>query len=171
MYLCSCISFDSYIKPQQSCFAVFSAAVVYLLIPTSNHNIGGRFCTRRTLYIFWFLHQTTTLTEYDLDKLRCISFDSYIKPQLPNGTETDIRVVYLLIPTSNHNRRGVVNSCKKLYIFWFLHQTTTFVFFYTWVSGLYIFWFLHQTTTVMVAMSLYISCISFDSYIKPQQTT
>ena len=34
------------------------------------------------LYIFWFLHQTTTITEPELIKLGCISFDSYIKPQL-----------------------------------------------------------------------------------------
>ena len=34
---------------------------------------------------------------------RCISFDSYIKPQLVNPPIIGIKVVYLLIPTSNHN--------------------------------------------------------------------
>ena len=33
----------------------------------------------------------------------CISFDSYIKPQLPNLAFGGSLVVYLLIPTSNHN--------------------------------------------------------------------
>ena len=33
-----CISFDSYIKPQLGWFCVFISWVVYLLIPTSNHN-------------------------------------------------------------------------------------------------------------------------------------
>ena len=33
----------------------------------------------------------------------CISFDSYIKPQLLAVTHAFSAVVYLLIPTSNHN--------------------------------------------------------------------
>ena len=35
----SCISFDSYIKPQQQFFYIYFHKVVYLLIPTSNHNL------------------------------------------------------------------------------------------------------------------------------------
>ena len=34
----SCISFDSYIKPQPYGISSLLASVVYLLIPTSNHN-------------------------------------------------------------------------------------------------------------------------------------
>ena len=34
----SCISFDSYIKPQQVTRITYEWSVVYLLIPTSNHN-------------------------------------------------------------------------------------------------------------------------------------
>ena len=34
---------------------------------------------------------------------RCISFDSYIKPQLVRVLNVQYLVVYLLIPTSNHN--------------------------------------------------------------------
>ena len=77
--------------------------VVYLLIPTSNHNwgVGGGFGV--WLYIFWFLHQTTTHTLFWLYWIGCISFDSYIKPQLRAGSRTWCAVVYLLIPTSNHN--------------------------------------------------------------------
>ena len=35
--------------------------------------------------------------------LGCISFDSYIKPQLLQVLMLGTIVVYLLIPTSNHN--------------------------------------------------------------------
>ena len=251
-----CISFDSYIKPQPQPNNVESRAVVYLLIPTSNHNIGffwhhgsevvylliptsnhnvdGKKVTtgdvvylliptsnhNKTvdavdiswLYIFWFLHQTTTLNLSVILLLRCISFDSYIKPQLdyfagcrctgcisfdsyikpqlivrnlsivtccisfdsyikPQHTLPSFilnKVVYLLIPTSNHNGDMVTGSDSKLYIFWFLHQTTTSVTELNKVKKLYIFWFLHQTTTVIILVAMQASCISFDSYIKPQ---
>ena len=36
--------------------------------------------------------------------MRCISFDSYIKPQQTRQGKHPQIVVYLLIPTSNHNR-------------------------------------------------------------------
>ena len=55
-----CISFDSYIKPQQE-------------LPSYNWGTG------------------------------CISFDSYIKPQPIVCCMEQKLVVYLLIPTSNHN--------------------------------------------------------------------
>ena len=98
-----CISFDSYIKPQPSLEYVLLPSVVYLLIPTSNHNAGGFLSPLITLYIFWFLHQTTTAALWDNPMLRCISFDSYIKPQLLTDAKKAKEVVYLLIPTSNHN--------------------------------------------------------------------
>ena len=47
-----CISFDSYIKPQQCVGAVCCLDVVYLLIPTSNHNLSGNDYFISTLYIF-----------------------------------------------------------------------------------------------------------------------
>ena len=143
------------------------------------------------LYIFWFLHQTTTMVLTLLTLFCCISFDSYIKPQLLGCSSFLRHVVYLLIPTSNHNCSGALHFFVMLYIFWFLHQTTTRTT--TALCGyvLYIFWFLHQTTTILVlrlfVLWLYIfwflhqtttpppdslrtfGCISFDSYIKPQQ--
>ena len=76
-----CISFDSYIKPQPYRRILRDSRVVYLLIPTSNHNYGSIHTSTSTLYIFWFLHQTTTSIKEDSKQLRCISFDSYIKPQ------------------------------------------------------------------------------------------
>ena len=186
--------------------------VVYLLIPTSNHNLQPWYCRLLELYIFWFLHQTTTWYFPSDARKGCISFDSYIKPQLGNTVkpkkmscisfdsyikpqlfqrknegykrcisfdsyikpqhhfnEPDyhdscisfdsyikpqllyprsyyIFVVYLLIPTSNHNMLTTL----------LLRQV------------LYIFWFLHQTTTCSYQASLLMRCISFDSYIKPQ---
>ena len=107
-------------------FSLFSALrVVYLLIPTSNHNLGVLQVDLSLLYIFWFLHQTTTPTKYDV-------------------------------------------ICKQLYIFWFLHQTTTSYTTNLLIILLYIFWFLHQTTTSFVCNASIMRCISFDSYIKPQ---
>ena len=99
----------------------------------------------------------------------CISFDSYIKPQHSNTKSGGFLVVYLLIPTSNHNSHGFSPSTVPLYIFWFLHQTTTICCIIVYIFLLYIFWFLHQTTTAFLHSSIILGCISFDSYIKPQQ--
>ena len=101
--------------------------VVYLLIPTSNHNFCAYCWFWATLYIFWFLHQTTTRYLIYIFQLRCISFDSYIKPQLLFLLLRLRFVVYLLIPTSNHNLILSRKAIKRLYIFWFLHQTTTYI--------------------------------------------
>ena len=81
----SCISFDSYIKPQLFFPARLFLLVVYLLIPTSNHNFFSLRVCFCWLYIFWFLHQTTTVNWWGIHLFRCISFDSYIKPQLNEG--------------------------------------------------------------------------------------
>ena len=186
------------------------------------------------LYIFCFLHQTTTiynrihffvrcisfvsyikpqlLSQSPCCSTCCISFVSYIKPQLSDGTRNALGccisfvsyikpqrllsrflclfVVYLLFPTSNHNPQRCGKRGSRLYIFCFLHQTTTRRKEDAFTTSLYIFCFLHQTTTLSVlevsALWLYIfcflhqtttgvhsqtfsfSCISFVSYIKPQ---
>ena len=186
----SCISFDSYIKPQLSDGCPSDTPVVYLLIPTSNHNVTDINGYSERLYIFWFLHQTTTSCLPPGSFLCCISFDSYIKPQLILMLKSRKLVVYLLIPTSNHNIKSIQSrnrivvylliptsnhntantqlGVEGLYIFWFLHQTTTTTLFLYSVSVLYIFWFLHQTTTACCYFSSSARCISFDSYIKPQ---
>ena len=146
LYSC-CISFDSYIKPQQVEDNSRCVVVVYLLIPTSNHNYCYFWVYISRLYIFWFLHQTTTRNlqitfqmccisfdsyikpqpiHYDKPgSMGCISFDSYIKPQPWCDLSATLSVVYLLIPTSNHNLEGQQYYETMLYIFWFLHQTTT----------------------------------------------
>ena len=121
------------------------------------------------LYIFYILHQTTTSKPLSTQHFGCISFISYIKPQLmplpimrgagcisfisyikPQPTlspPVTHRVVYLLYPTSNHNLSLRVNCKHSLYIFYILHQTTTNTSSVVAVVVLYIFYILHQTTT------------------------
>ena len=50
--LCGCISFDSYTKPQPIFNFIFLHIVIYLLIPTSNHNVDGDWVEDFVLYIF-----------------------------------------------------------------------------------------------------------------------
>ena len=123
-----CISFDSYIKPQPMRTLVMKLSVVYLLIPTSNHN--EKLFKNAQKKVVYLLIPTSNHNSASYKKL----VDA---------------VVYLLIPTSNHNRR----------------------LFYHYHFGLYIFWFLHQTTTKKLKRMLLKRCISFDSYIKPQPST
>ena len=166
----SCISFDSYIKPQPFFSACCCSAVVYLLTPTSNHNVAPFGWRLSPLYIFWLLHQTTTAACIILEPSGCISFDSYIKPQLFLFTKPLKLVVYLLTPTSNHNPISHLLTFLTLYIFWLLHQTTTSPQNLSDNDTLYIFWLLHQTTTLHSFTKKRSRCISFDSYIKPQQS-
>ena len=189
-YLQRCISFESYIKPQQSQYRACLWCVVYLLNPTSNHNKPALLDIITMLYIFWILHQTTTAHTMPCAHICCISFESYIKPQHYMIWAITSIVVYLLNPTSNHNGGVMLNNDAKLYIFWLLHQTTTsarcgcewwwlYIFWLlhqtttVWLTHrikleLYIFWLLHQTTTDSRAKNMMLCCISFDSYIKPQ---
>ena len=186
--------------------------VVYLLIPTSNHNRAyaydrvsrlfiSWFLHQTTtddllddrpepLFISWFLHQTTTHRRHDHGQAGCLSLDSYIKPQPGVRRAACGRVVYLLIPTSNHNQEYEEQHADELFISWFLHQTTTnraiicflFSLFISWFlhqtttrswtlairPRLFISWFLHQTTTARHFCIACICCLSLDSYIKPQ---
>ena len=77
-----CISFDSYIKPQLS-------AKPSALVPG---------CISFDSYIKPQLSAKAVRLAAS-----CISFDSYIKPQLLVIHVAVLIVVYLLIPTSNHN--------------------------------------------------------------------
>ena len=162
-----CLSLDSYIKPQQRFSISLRRLVVYLLIPTSNHNSELDICKwllvvylliptsnhnwwwtspfRFGLFISWFLHQTTTLNWIPLSLTCCLSLDSYIKPQL-----------------------GTVASHALMFISWFLHQTTTIHGHRLAPDWLFISWFLHQTTTSTPQVFNVQSCLSLDSYIKPQ---
>ena len=57
------------------------------------------------------------LTKTTKERMGCISFDSYIKPQLLFCLSARYLVVYLLIPTSNHNPHWCVPILPVLYIF------------------------------------------------------
>ena len=149
-YFC-CISYYSYIKPQQRDAWPIFLRVVYRTIPTSNHNPKKIIKKFKLLYIVLFLHQTTThqirhrgsdtlyivlflhqtttmktsepspaccISYYSYIKpqlkvttvfvvVSCISYYSYIKPQLPRILWLSVSVVYRTIPTSNHNWRGI----------------------------------------------------------------
>ena len=148
LMLPGCISFDSYIKPQPT-------------ISSLHH-------PNPALYIFWFLHQTTTVGLLRSAERGCISFDSYIKPQLRQPHWCRCRVVYLLIPTSNHNYVSELKSAKSLYIFWFLHQTTTSDRLALSAQGCISFDSYIKPQLLAWAHWQVFSCISFDSYIKPQ---
>ena len=121
--------------------------VVYLYIPTSNHNSKILSKLGLSLYIFIFLHQTTT--------------GQYAK--------TNINELYIFIflhQTTTQHRCPQMSD--QLYIFIFLHQTTTIWRLCSSTSTLYIFIFLHQTTTEKLYIKYYFCCISLYSYIKPQ---
>ena len=99
----------------------------------------------------------------------CLSSCSYIKPQPATGFYGVGRVVYHLVPTSNHNifpyssrwytvvyhlvptsnhNQKLLGHClSALFIILFLHQTTTDATFVGNSYGLFIILFLHQTTT------------------------
>ena len=186
--------------------------VVFLSFSTSNHNYWHAACIVFSLYIFHFLHQTTTFASSfssvsccisfifyikpQQQSVRCstfvccISFIFYIKPQLCYANLLLRRVVYLSFSTSNHNLLNASGLANQLYIFHFLHQTTTMATICAQLISLYIFHFLHQTTTLsrlrIKFFLLYIfhflhqtttlsyivparrCCISFIFYIKPQ---
>ena len=120
-----CISYYSYIKPQPTCREVCFFVVVYRTIPTSNHNDTTIIKHSGVLYIVLFLHQTTTSSLCNQVQGGCISYYSYIKPQLFPRWFRILKVVYRTIPTSNHNCSTSLSLFIRLYIVLFLHQTTT----------------------------------------------
>ena len=142
------------------------------------------------LYIFWILHQTTTDASLCNVDYSCISFESYIKPQLTLSFIISNTVVYLLNPTSNHNNRP--SGKTESWVVYLLNPTSNHntalaipervevVYLLNPTSNhnnkqdknaqaqLYIFWILHQTTTCEERFTVFVCCISFESYIKPQ---
>ena len=99
----SCISYYSYIKPQRNYESARVKSVVYRTIPTSNHNSNMLNFSSFLLYIVLFLHQTTTNFGILRINASCISYYSYIKPQRSGYYNKMAYVVYRTIPTSNHN--------------------------------------------------------------------
>ena len=121
------------------------------------------------LYIILFLHQTTTSNFCEGRKVGCISYYSYIKPQLRRLGIVPILVVYRTIPTSNHNLwansrlsgyvvyRTIPTSNHNKTIFIVLQAKVVyrtiptsnhnFQSLWKYFEQLYIVLFLHQTTT------------------------
>ena len=144
---CRCLSLDSYIKPQlittpdnkvSCCLSLDSYIKPQLLHLLPCHPVS---CLSLDSYIKPQLGVSQILTDSG-----CLSLDSYIKPQRPPSNQSKISVVYLLIPTSNHNMQSIRHGRQRLFISWFLHQTTT----------------------VRSLTSWCYRCLSLDSYIKPQ---
>ena len=79
-------------------------------------------------------------------------------------------VVYLSIPTSNHNKLTFQTILQVLFICLFLHQTTTVRRAYVSTLTLFICLFLHQTTTLLSCWICRLCCLSVYSYIKPQHS-
>ena len=98
----------------------------------------------------------------------CISYYSYIKPQLPNLAAMSFNVVYRTIPTSNHNPR-ILLSLRLCVVYRTIPTSNHNKFLHLLrVMLLYIVLFLHQTTTPEALVLLFLCCISYYSYIKPQ---
>ena len=129
------------------CFLLLILFVVYHSFPTSNHNVRSSQHTQR---------------------LGCISFFSYIKPQPKRNEANCLNVVYHSFPTSSHNCWGCAFACR----FVVYHSFPTSIHNPYLILGkfrlLYIILFLHQATTLICRQQPPASCISFFSYIKPQ---
>ena len=145
--LYSCISYYSYIKPQQISENANYFKVVYRTIPTANHNPehdGARY--------EWVVYRTIPTSNHNLfSTIGVAVFVVYrtiptSNHNAPLQRESQPLVVYRTIPTSNHNCRPSRPLCLLLYIVLFLHQTTTLVLVDDSPDG----------------------CISYYSYIKPQ---
>ena len=122
--------------------------VVYRSFPTSNHN--KIYCSYQCFRVVYRSFPTS-----NHNRVR--------------QTNSPPAVVYRSFPTSNHNCGDIAPWYDKLYIVRFLHQTTTSYCTLPTDFLLYIVRFLHQTTTMNKLHLIYLSCISFVSYIKPQQ--
>ena len=90
-----CLSLDSYIKPQQRGRGARGLYVVYLLIPTSNHNVEGK---QTWVGAVVYLLIPTSNHNSRQTHFRCLA------------------VVYLLIPTSNHNKDAPMVFDTALFI-------------------------------------------------------
>ena len=141
------------------------------------------------LYIVLFLHQTTTTIRAMIPSISCISFFSYIKPQLRGyvcGCEFRcisffsyikpqlflpcnrlLRVVYRSFPTSNHNRWAISSGVSFVVYRSFPTSNHNSI---NWPA--YSAWVVYRsfpTSNHNYALFRYVyGCISFFSYIKPQ---
>ena len=166
----SCISLYSYIKPQRFTWRCCKFCVVYLYIPTSNHNLFIKFLLPMQLYIFIFLHQTTTVRLLLMLPRCCISLYSYIKPQL-----SYVLFTWMLCCIS------LYSYIKPQLYFLILLQSNSCISLYSYIKPQLVS---HICSCACGCISLYsyikpqrgmgsewcsVSCISLYSYIKPQR--
>ena len=188
----SCISSLFYIKPQHSPnWCILARRCISSLFYIKPQHNRSRLETSLSCISSLFYIKPQPLLLISQSATRCISSLFYIKPQLSNILTWTIRscisslfyikpqrwpvtvlrkwVVYLLFSTSNHNLPHLLSDFSALYIFSFLHQTTTPRNICAVRKRLYIFSFLHQTTTYGERGNWTKCCISSLFYIKPQQ--
>ena len=115
-----------YVKPQPYRVKTSVEVVVIVFFSTSNHNKTIRAFEVGQLLLFFFLHQTTTLSEIVAPPQRLLLFFFL------HQTTTDMRKEFI---------------AGLLLLFFFLHQTTTRCFVHHISIQLLLFFFLHQTTT------------------------
>ena len=142
------------------------------------------------LYIVLFLHQTATFLRNGFRTMCCISFYSYIKPQLvPKELEKlkgCISFYSYIKPQLSICFIAIRFSCISFYSYikpqlrhgYFMHFLVVYRSIPTSnrncaakinrIFGLYIVLFLHQTATLRSRLAYKSRCISFYSYIKPQ---
>ena len=144
----SCISFASYIKPQLPVNFYYYEFVVYLLHPTSNHNLSTE--QKKFVQVVYLLHPTSN---HNTIKAAFITLLLYIFCILHQTTTVTWSSTY----------------CFRLYIFCILHQTTTW--YVPWWSLLCCISFASyiKPQLCLLLCSLELRCISFASYIKPQR--
>ena len=122
----SCISFVFYIKPQLLFLFLCSFSVVYLSFSTSNHNRkAGLLLVLAVVYLSFSTSNHNQLSIL-LHKFPVVylSFSTSNHNSI-NKSMNERLVVYLSFSTSNHNSSFNTGGLNLLYIFRFLHQTTT----------------------------------------------
>ena len=166
-----CLSSCSYIKPQLRRHVADSLAVVYHLVPTSNHNSNSRKINSWMLFIILFLHQTTTK-----------------ELSLPYS----IMLFIILFLHQTTTMKIEKTNYQQLFIILFLHQTTTVItcsYFRTcclsscsYIKPQLILWEIKNPVCCLsscsyikpqrrrLAATQTLSCLSSCSYIKPQLT-
>ena len=143
-----CISYYSYIKPQRLLPTLPFNIVVYRTIPTSNHNAAGQTYTA-TLVVYRTIPTSNHNSLINWLQLLNVVYRTIptSNHNIPLSDNRESKVVYRTIPTSNHNGVLKAVAVEMLYIVLFLHQTTTQPCVRIITESLYIVLFLHQTTT------------------------
>ena len=129
----------------------------------------GRYSAPRELYMSLFLHQTTTAARGVHALFCCICLYSYIKPQQAFVLVGLLWVVYVSIPTSNHNAAPILDynasGCICLYSYIKPQLFSTFLILY--ISCICLYSYIKPQPSSFKRFSM-LSCICLYSYIKPQ---